>query len=268
MSFMMLAAAALAQAEPAEDPGRIPVPEGPRAEALDAEYGKRHYSTLTRLLFEPGSQEDLLTGLDWLGIKFRTDGSTYISYAYSNMLQAVAENLSEGDASQLRGTALSALAQAVLTARIDGQQCDDVSARGAKAEQMLAVLSASPLRELDEDERRMAALIVLHNENATWQSRQLSDQSGYLCRDGMQAIMEGMLRGSMAEREPRAGEVGRQIEITTPDDRVYPRRENSDWIGDAEKARATREDMLKLILGIQSIPSMEEIGNLISSGRE
>ena len=261
-------AASLMQAAPVDGNFNIPVAQGDHAERLEAMYDEGDYAALNFALFEPATEADLTTGLDWLGMKYRTDGSTYISLSYSRLLEGVAELVPPETGDQFRGTALAALVQAVLAARIDGQQCSDATARAVRADHLIATVGYSPLLELDEEMRRNAAFIVMLNEEVTWTARQSLDQSEVLCTGGMLGMMAGMAGGTMREREAREGEIGRQIEVTPPEGFEYGRRPEAEWVADAERIRQSREAMLLVLLGIDSVPSMEEMDQMMRQPRQ
>lgn len=266
--FSTILAAAVSQAVPVDENFNIPQAAGAHAERLEELYDQRDYRTLSDALFDPQSQEELTTGLDWLGMKYRTDGSSFISFSYSRLLEAVAGMLPPDQAEQFRGTALAALVQSLVVARIDAQQCDDATARGVRSDQLLAALASSPLRQMEENVRRNAAFIVTFNEEMTWTERQVLDQSQDLCTGGMLGMIAGMTGGTMQEREAREGEIGRQIEITPPDGFAYGRRPAAEWLADAERVRQTREAMLLALLDIDSVPTMEEVGRMMGQPSE
>lgn len=252
-------AAAFAQGVPVDENFNIPQPQGSHAERLEEIYDEQDYRALGEALFQPASEADLVTGLDWLGMKYRTDGSSFISQAYALMLENVAQGFPPEQAQQLRGTALAALVQAYIVARIDGQQCEDLSARAVKADQLISTLMASPLLQADEPTRRLAAFMVMVNEDITWERRQQLDQARYLCAGGLMGMIAGMAGGEMRERAPREGEIGRQIEVIPPAGLAYGRRDAADWLADAEALRQSREDIVVQVLRIESVPSMEEM---------
>lgn len=258
-------AASLMQAAPVDGNFNIPVAQGDRAAQLEAMYDEGDYAALNLALFEPASESDLMTGLDWLGMKYRTDGSSYISLVYGRLLEAIAELVPADNAEQLRGTALAALVQAALTAQIDSQQCADATARSTRAEQVFAEISNSPLLEMDREMRRNAAFIVMLNEDITWTARQSLDQGEVLCAGGMLGMIAGLAGGTVREREAREGEIGRQIEVTPPDDFVFGRRPQAEWVVDAERLRQSREALVQVLLFIDSVPSMEEMGERLGN---
>jgi hypothetical protein len=260
-------AAVLAQSVPVDENYNIPQPEGSHAERLEEIYGERDYRALGEALFQPASEADLVTGLDWLGMKYRTDGSSFISQSYAMMLDGFAQGFPPEQAQQFRGTALAALVQAYIVARIDGQQCEDITARAVKAEQLISTVAGSPLLQADEPTRRLAAFMVMANEEITWPHRQQLDQASYLCAGGMSAMIAGMAGGQMRERTPREGEIGRQIEVIPPAGLAYPRRDNADWLADAEALRQSREDIVAQVLRIDSVPTMEEMRRYFEQGQ-
>lgn len=240
----------------------MPNATGEYAEVLDTLYEAGEWRALSTALLEPASQQEAMTSLDWLGAKYQTVGGAYIAHAYSNVLQLFAQQMPAAEAADTRGTALAAMAQAVLMARSDAYQCSDTTALGVKALELAEILAVSPLLDLPEQERRKAGFLVLSFEPRTWPARQQFDETGYLCTGGMSAMIAGMMSGTRRETQ-REGGIGRQIEVTPPADFSYGRRENSEWVQQAESVRAANEQMVLQLLNIDSVLTLEEIAEMM-----
>lgn len=234
-------------------------PEAPYEAVLDQSYAARDYDGLARQLFDAGDSDRFMTSLDWLGGKFRSDGSSFISYAYARMLLAVAANMQGDEATDIRTTALTALTQAVVSAQIDALQCEDTTALGIKARELAGELQASGLRDLPLAQREMAAAVVMVIEQNTWPVRQQADHTAYLCTGGMAAMIAGLDSGTQRDVPPQDGQAGRQVEVTPPAGFVHRRRADQDWIKDAEQLRSERGEIVKFLLAVERVPALSEL---------
>lgn len=222
---------------------------------LETLLGAKDYGAIKAQFSKAGSAAEYFANLDWLGAKFKQGESTFIALNYSMMLSAVADNQSPQEAEGLRGTALAALLYAISVGSIEGQQCDDQTARLNRAEQYMGLLGESKLLEIQETSRQQAAYIALMIEQSTWPRRKAMDDTRFLCANGMAAMMAGLKDGQTAEQPAQAGQTGRQIAVTPPADFVSARRKDAEWWADAEKMRQRLRETVMGLAQIKTIPA-------------
>lgn len=259
---LSLLASANAQAAPPAASSLVGNPAGSFDRAghyalLEAGLGQKDYRALRDTLTKPRSAPEVNANLDWLGMKFQQGETVFLAFNYAMILVEVAKTLPPDQAQGIRGTALAALLYATSVARIEGQQCGDLTARSNRADQFAGLLGQSDLLQLDEPTRQQAALIALAVERKTWSRRRSLDDTRFLCANGMAAMMAGLRIGAAREEKPQAGQIGRQIVVTPPMDFKYERLNDEAWWLKAEELRTRLPGTLKSYAGIDAIPEIE-----------
>lgn len=230
---------------------------------LEQAAGLPDQKSFADILFNPASDLELRTNLDWLGARFQRGDSAFIAYAYSRTLVGAASRVPADQANELKGTALAALLYASSASMVEGLQCADGTARSNRMEQFASQLSVSGLRQLDEPTRRKAAFIAVRIEQNTWPARRNRNDARFQCANGMAAMSAGLAAGQTKERARKPGEIGRQISVTVPPDFVYERRADEDWWADAENARTQLTAFVAKLAEIDRIPSEADMDSLM-----
>lgn len=257
MSFTLLAAAALSQAQ------AIPPPEAPEIrwaerqaqhEKLDAWLAQDDYRAIGDEIQALSDPDEAMATLDWLGEEFMQGESAFIAWQYSQLLNAFA---SGPNGEGLKGTALAAMLYTIAASSIEARQCADRTAWSDRAQTFTGQLLNGDLLDQPEDVRRKAVQIALAVEKLTWDRRKQMNDAEFLCMNGMNAMMAGLAGGSTREEEPAEGRIGRQIRVSPPDEFVYERRENADWWPEAEALRVQLPGALVALAGLASRDSAE-----------
>lgn len=231
---------------------------------LDAWLTADAYRAIAKVVLEPKSEIEARASLNWLGAAFKRGESPFIAWAYAKLLVGMANGVPDETALQMKGSALAAMLYASSAAQVESLQCADATARTDRTEQFVSQMRTSGLLDIDEGQRRLAALIALGVERRTWDRRKLSNDAKFLCANGMAAISAGIAAGNVTE-ESGEGQIGRKIEVNPPGDFVYERRENADWWPEAEELRQDQSAVLAALAGIDRMPTREEVEALMAA---
>lgn len=257
--MMILFAAALAQAAPAQPATAPQFDHAEHVAHLDAALANADYNAISKAALEPTSALQARASLDWLGMQFNRGASPMIALTYARVLAAVAQAAPGSSGDGFRGTALAAMIYATASSAVEDRQCADRTAWGNRLQQMAPLVQQSGLLGLDERTRRLAAAIALHVEKSTWQTRKQADDAAFLCMNGMAAMTAAIATGSVKEVEPREGQIGRQMSVKVPDASKYERRPNSDWWPEAETLRAQLPTLVLKLADVDRLPTADEL---------
>ena len=251
MSFALIAAAALSQAQAVPPPS----PPSPATEAvreqqmeqLDAWLAQDDYRAIGEEIQALSEPVEAVATLDWLGEQFKQGESVFLAWQYSELLSAFAQG---SGADGLKGTALAAMLYTIAASSVEARQCADNTAWADRAQTFTGMLLKGDLLDQPREIRVKAVQIALAIERMTWDRRKQMNDAEFLCMNGMAAMTAGIAGGAMREEEPAEGQIGRQIRVSPPEDFVYERRANADWWPEAEKLREKLPQALPVLAGL------------------
>jgi hypothetical protein len=217
---------------------------------------------LAELVFNPQNDDEALANLDWLGAKFIGGDSAFFAFAYSRTLIDAARSLPTAQADSLNGTAFAAMIYAVAASYVDGLQCADITARNNRAGQFASHLQELGFSKLDKPTRLKASYIAAAVEQRSWIARRVTDDTAFQCLNGMDAMFAGLESGQAAERAPKQGEIGKQVEVSIPTGFVFKRRGDAEWWADAEKIRSKLPELIAQLATVDRIPTGSELDAL------
>ncbi|MEO1044747.1 MAG: hypothetical protein AAFX04_04835 [Pseudomonadota bacterium] len=253
--LMLTGAAAAPIAEMQEDDTPDIAAEAP-AEQDDERYAtlKRHldaaeYRKITEILYSNRdaavAEQDAL----WLREQSLKGQSAFINLTYSDYLwQALSDH---GDAARpILATSAAMLLYTLIVFDIDGARCVD---RTAPSDRSLKIMSSRGdrmqfIQSLTEEEKESVTNIVLMLDELTAEKRAEDFDAEFLCTGGMQQMMQGLLSGTVREREPREGEIGRQFEVDDGGSYVPELIEREKWDKIAAEKRAKLPETVKSFL--------------------
>jgi hypothetical protein len=215
---------------------------------LDALLLAKNWNGLGEALSNPISIDEFVRKLNWLRTRTYNGGGFLLAAIYARDLWTVGDSLKKNDpTTDPRTTAGFILLYAYELVVIDGVKCEDKSALGNRANQLLTgqVANLAFLKQQQPDLKSKIIDLALALEQKTAPLRKDDD---LICRNGLDEMRASLERGTQQEIPTPEGHIGKTIAVTPPVD-YAPKFVASDVYHPLQdKARADmRERLLKLV---------------------
>jgi hypothetical protein len=222
----------------------------PSDDALDALLTARNWNDLGAALSRPGTNEEFARRLNWLKTRIDSGGGFLLGILYARDLWAIGSRLKIDDpAKDPRVTAALISLYAYELILIDGARCEDRSAPGNRATQLLTQRAATLafLKQQLPDLKSKIVEIAIALERKTAPLRKDDD---LMCRDGLEEMKAGLERGTQQEMPNAPGYVGKRIAVTPPTDWTPEFASPEVYRPMQDKARTDMRENLRKFIGL------------------
>jgi len=211
---------------------------------LDALLAARNWGGLSTALSPATDGEPFMRKLEWLRSRILAGGPSLLGFSYVRDTWRVGINVKEPDPNKdLRTTAGMFTLYTLELIIIDGAKCEDQSAPGHRAEQLMQ-FGGPALAYLGTQSNEFVAdtvdiAIALEKKTAP-----LRKEDDLLCRDGLEQMKAGMERGKQHEVTTPSGHIGKTIAVEAPPDWAPTFLPPEKYKPAQDKARADMKSLL------------------------